>query len=87
MGHEIGLPAGVLAWHLVAVFPAVFRGRLVRSEGAVSATAPEQVQGQRPDFIRACYAGTDKISALCRLFGISRKTGYKRFERFDTSDR
>ena len=37
--------------------------------------------GLRPDlcnasFIRACHAGTDS-SALCRLFGISRKTGYK----------
>lgn len=28
---------------------------------------------QRLDFIRACRAGTDSFSALCRLFGISRK--------------
>ncbi len=27
---------------------------------------------QRLDFIRACHAGTDSFSALCRLFGISR---------------
>jgi transposase len=38
---------------------------------------------QRLDFIRACHAGTDSFSALCRLFGISRKTGYKWLQRFD----
>ncbi|MGX5089145.1 helix-turn-helix domain-containing protein [Enterobacter sp. UPMP2052] len=38
---------------------------------------------QRLDFIRACHAGTDSLSALCRLFGISRKTCYKWLERFD----
>jgi transposase-like protein len=41
---------------------------------------------QRLDFIRACHAGTASFSALCRLFGISRKTGYKWLERFDPSD-
>ncbi|ENA0664144.1 helix-turn-helix domain-containing protein, partial [Enterobacter roggenkampii] len=41
---------------------------------------------QRLDFIRACHAGTDSFSALCRLFGISRKTGYKWLQRFDPSD-
>ncbi|WP_325950848.1 helix-turn-helix domain-containing protein, partial [Klebsiella aerogenes] len=38
---------------------------------------------QRLDFIRASFAGTDSFSALCRRFGISRKTGYKWLERFD----
>jgi hypothetical protein len=32
---------------------------------------------QRPDFVRACYAGTDAFSALYLFFGISRKIGYK----------
>ncbi|MEP8672885.1 DDE-type integrase/transposase/recombinase [Enterobacter hormaechei] len=41
---------------------------------------------QRLDFIRACHAGTGSFSALCRLFGISRKTGYKWLQRFDPSD-
>jgi len=38
---------------------------------------------QRFDFIRACEAGTHSISELCRLHGISRKTGYKWLARFD----
>jgi len=38
---------------------------------------------QRLDFIRACEAGTHSISELCRLHGISRKTGYKWLARFD----
>ncbi|WP_393969896.1 helix-turn-helix domain-containing protein, partial [Kluyvera intermedia] len=41
---------------------------------------------QRLDFIRASIAGTEPFSALCRRFGISRKTGYKWLERFDPSD-
>lgn len=41
---------------------------------------------QRLDFIRACHAGTDSFSALCRLFGISRKAGYKWLQRFNPSD-
>lgn len=41
---------------------------------------------QRLDFIRASFAGTEPFSALCRRFGISRKTGYKWLERFDPSD-
>lgn len=41
---------------------------------------------QRLEFIRACHAGTDSFSALCRLFGISRKTGYKWLHRFEPSD-
>ena len=41
---------------------------------------------QRPGFIRVCHAGTDSFSALCHLFGISRKTGYKWPERFVPSD-
>ncbi|WP_407250991.1 helix-turn-helix domain-containing protein [Klebsiella aerogenes] len=41
---------------------------------------------QRLDFIRASFAGTDSFSALCRRFGISRKTGYKWLERFDPSE-
>lgn len=35
------------------------------------------------DFIRASLTGTESFSALCRRFGISRKTGYKWHERFD----
>ncbi|MFU0889401.1 helix-turn-helix domain-containing protein, partial [Kluyvera sichuanensis] len=38
------------------------------------------------DFIRASHAGTMSFSALCRLFGISRKTGYKWLGRFDPSE-
>ncbi|MEE9658671.1 hypothetical protein [Enterobacter cloacae complex sp. CARB60] len=34
---------------------------------------------QRLDFIRACHAGTDSFSALCRLFGISRKPAINGF--------
>ncbi len=41
---------------------------------------------QRLDFIRACQAGTESFSALCRRFGISRKTGYKWPGRFEPSD-
>ncbi|MBC1184550.1 helix-turn-helix domain containing protein, partial [Kluyvera sp. SCKS090646] len=41
---------------------------------------------QRLDFIRASHAGTMSFSALCRLFGISRKTGYKWLGRFDPSE-
>jgi len=43
----------------------------------------ETVTMQRLDFIRACEAGTHSISELCRLHGISRKTGYKWLARFD----
>lgn len=43
----------------------------------------ETVTMQRFDFIRACEAGTHSISELCRLHGISRKTGYKWLARFD----
>lgn len=41
---------------------------------------------QRLDFVRACHAGTESFSALCRLFGISRKTGYKWLGRFEPAD-
>ncbi|WAH50949.1 integrase core domain-containing protein [Pseudescherichia vulneris] len=41
---------------------------------------------QRPDFVRACQAGTESFSALCRRFGISRKTGYRWLGRFEPSD-
>lgn len=41
---------------------------------------------QRLDFIRACQAGTESFSALCRHFGISRKTGYKWLGRFESAD-
>jgi len=41
---------------------------------------------QRLDFIRACQTGTEPFSALCRRFGISRKTGYKWLQRFDPDD-
>jgi len=46
----------------------------------------ETVTLQRLDFIRACEAGTHSISELCRLHGISRKTGYKWLHRFDPGD-
>jgi len=46
----------------------------------------EKVPMQRLDFIRACEAGTHSISELCRLHGISRKTGYKWLNRFDPGD-
>ena len=35
------------------------------------------VMEQREQFIRAATEGNDTISALCRYYGISRKTGYK----------
>ncbi|MGK7246025.1 helix-turn-helix domain-containing protein [Buttiauxella agrestis] len=41
---------------------------------------------QRLDFIRACHAGTEPFSTLCRHFGISRKTGYKWLQRFNPDD-
>ncbi|WP_420704079.1 helix-turn-helix domain-containing protein [Citrobacter amalonaticus] len=41
---------------------------------------------KRLEFIRACHAGADSFSALCRFFGISRKTGYKWLQRFEPSD-
>lgn len=43
----------------------------------------EKVSMQRLQFICACEAGTHSISELCRLHGISRKTGYKWLNRFD----
>lgn len=43
----------------------------------------EKVPMQRLQFISACEAGTHSISELCRLHGISRKTGYKWLKRFD----
>ncbi|MGK3138735.1 helix-turn-helix domain-containing protein, partial [Pantoea trifolii] len=46
----------------------------------------ETVTMQRLDFIRACEAGTHSISELCRLHGISRKTGYKWLHRFNPGD-
>ncbi|HDG1670509.1 TPA: transposase, partial [Kluyvera ascorbata] len=41
---------------------------------------------QRLDFIRASQTGTMSFSALCRLFGISRKMGYKWLGRFEPSE-
>ncbi len=41
---------------------------------------------QRLDFIRACQAGTESFSALCRHFGISRKTGYKWLGHLESAD-
>jgi hypothetical protein len=40
---------------------------------------------QRLDFIRACHAGPDSFSALCRLW-YQPQTGYKWLQRFDPSD-
>ncbi|WP_431623734.1 leucine zipper domain-containing protein, partial [Enterobacter cloacae] len=47
--------------------------------------------GLRPDLCNALILSVpamqvQSFSALCRLFGISRKTGYKWLERFDPSD-
>ena len=35
-------------------------------------------------FIGAWLRGEETVAALCRRFGISRKTGYKRINRFKT---
>ena len=41
-----------------------------------------QVKVLREEFIRAVLAGQQSMSAICRDYGISRKTGYKWLERF-----
>jgi hypothetical protein len=41
---------------------------------------------QRLDFVIACRSGTVSISALCRLFRISRQTGHKWLKRFSPGD-
>ncbi len=40
------------------------------------------VMEERMKFINGCHEGVESIAALCRLFGISRKTGYKLLKRY-----
>lgn len=40
---------------------------------------------ERAEFVREYLAGEESMSALCRVYGISRKTGYKWVERYDAS--
>jgi putative transposase len=40
------------------------------------------VMDQRMGFVVACLAGDESVSALCRHFGISRKTGHKWLSRY-----
>ena len=40
------------------------------------------VMDQRMSFIAACLDGEESIAALCRHFGISRKTGHKWLARY-----
>jgi putative transposase len=42
---------------------------------------------QRKDFVEAWMRGDDGVAALCRRFGISRKTGYKWIRRAGDGDR
>ena len=35
------------------------------------------VMDERRSFVAACLDGAESVSALCRIFGISRKTGHK----------
>jgi transposase-like protein len=38
---------------------------------------------ERIRFIAACSESDESLAGLCRRFGISRKTGYKRLDRYD----
>lgn len=40
------------------------------------------VMEERMKFVNGCLGGADSIAALCRMFGISRKTGYKLLKRY-----
>ena len=42
---------------------------------------------ERMQFIAACLLHEDAMSVLCQRFGISRKTGYKWLDRYDTGGR
>lgn len=46
----------------------------------------ETVTMQRLQFIIACQAGDSSMTSICKLFGISRKTGYKWLQRFDPQE-
>ncbi len=35
------------------------------------------VHDERVNFVREVEAGDESIAALCRVYGVSRKTGYK----------
>lgn len=41
------------------------------------------VMDERRSFVVACLDGAESISTLCRIFGISRKTGHKWLARYD----
>jgi hypothetical protein len=36
---------------------------------------------ERMRFVLSCEAGEESFAALCRVYGVSRKTGYKWLER------
>ena len=40
------------------------------------------VMDERRSFVAACLDGAESVSALCRIFGISRKTGHKWLARY-----
>ena len=40
------------------------------------------IQDGREDALRGSVAGGEKMAVLCREFDISRKTGYKIFDRY-----
>lgn len=44
------------------------------------------VEKSRADFVKAVMHGEETVSALCREYGISRKTGYKWLERFESGE-
>lgn len=44
------------------------------------------VEKSRAEFVKAVMKGEDTISALCRVYGISRKTGYKWLQRFEQGE-
>ncbi len=38
---------------------------------------------ERVNFVREVQAGDESVADLCRIYGVSRKTGYKWLERYD----
>lgn len=56
-----------------------------RLKGVVKMPWEEKtVEKNRNDFVMECISGEKNMSELCRKYNITRKTGYKWFERFKT---
>ncbi|WP_131821017.1 helix-turn-helix domain-containing protein, partial [Ensifer sp. LCM 4579] len=41
------------------------------------------IMDERLKFVAACLSGEETMAALCRVYGISRKTGYKWLKRYE----